>query len=42
LLDQARKEIRGYIDSYQHRPHPGLALPHPAEVAATWRLDPDA
>jgi putative transposase len=40
-LDQARKEITGYIDTYQHRPHSGLAYRTPAEVAATWRPDPD-
>ena len=36
-LDQARKEIQTYIDSYHHRPHSGLAYRTPAEVATTWR-----
>ena len=40
-LDQARKEITSYIDAYQHRPHSGLAYRTPAEVATTWRPDPD-
>jgi putative transposase len=40
-LDQARKEITGYIDGYHRRPHSRLAYRTPAEVAATWRPDPD-
>jgi hypothetical protein len=40
-LDQARTEINTYIDAYQHRPHSGLAYLTPAEVATTWRPDPD-
>jgi putative transposase len=40
-LDQARKEISDYIDAYHQRPHSGLAYRTPAEVAATWRPDPD-
>jgi hypothetical protein len=40
-LDQARKEIAAYIQSYQQRPHSGLAYRTPAEVAAAWRPDPD-
>ena len=40
-LDQARKEISGYVDGYQQRPHSPLAYRTPAEVAATWRPDPE-
>ena len=40
-LDQARTEISGYVDGYQHRPHSRLAYRTPAEVATTWRPDPD-
>ena len=40
-LDQARKQISGYIDGYQHRPHSRLAHLTPTEVAASWRRDPD-
>jgi putative transposase len=40
-LDQARKEISGYVDGYQHRPHSRLAYLTPTEVAASWRRDPD-
>jgi transposase InsO family protein len=40
-LDQARKEIGSYVNAYQRRPHSGLAYLTPAEVAATWRPDPD-
>ena len=40
-LDQARKQITAYIETYQHRPHSRLAYLTPAEVAATWRCDPD-
>ena len=40
-LDQARKEITNYIESYHQRPHSGLAYRTPAEVATTWRPDPD-
>jgi putative transposase len=40
-LDQARKEISDYIDGYQQRPHSRLAYRTPAEVAATWRPDPE-
>ena len=36
-LDQARKDISDYIDTYHHRPHSGLAYRTPAEVATTWR-----
>jgi putative transposase len=35
-LDQARKEIANYIDSYHHRPHSGLRYRTPAEVRQTW------
>ncbi len=35
-LDQARRELAGYIDDYHHRPHSGLNYRTPAEVAATW------
>jgi putative transposase len=35
-LDQARKEITTYIDSYHHRPHSGLRYRTPAEVRKTW------
>jgi putative transposase len=40
-LDQARKEISSYVQAYHRRPHSGLAYLTPAEVAATWRPDPD-
>jgi hypothetical protein len=40
-LDQARKEITGYIDDYHRRPHSGLAYRTPAEVTNIWRPDPD-
>jgi putative transposase len=40
-LDQARKEIASYIDGYHRRPHSGLAYRTPAEVATTWRPDPN-
>ncbi|NQY57173.1 MAG: IS3 family transposase [Ilumatobacteraceae bacterium] len=36
-LDQARKEITEYIDTYHHRPHSGIAYRTPAQVAETWR-----
>ena len=36
-LDQARKEIAAYIDSYHDRPHSKLAYQTPLEVAAIWR-----
>jgi putative transposase len=35
-LDQARKEIAAYIDTYHHRPHSGLCYRTPAEVQQTW------
>jgi putative transposase len=35
-LDQARKEIATYIDTYHHRPHSGLRYRTPAEVRRTW------
>ncbi len=35
-LDQARKEITTYIDSYHQRPHSGLGYRTPAEVRRTW------
>jgi putative transposase len=35
-LDQARKEIAAYIDTYHHRPHSGLRYRTPAEVKRTW------
>ncbi|HZQ64233.1 MAG TPA: integrase core domain-containing protein, partial [Gaiellaceae bacterium] len=35
-LEQARKEIAGYIDRYHHRPHSGLGYRTPAEVRRTW------
>jgi putative transposase len=35
-LDQARKEIGDYIDSYHRRPHSGLRYRTPAEVKKTW------
>jgi putative transposase len=35
-LDQARREIAAYIDSYHHRPHSGLRCRTPAEVRKTW------
>jgi putative transposase len=40
-LDQARKEIAGYVQAYHQWPHSGLAYLTPAEVAVTWRPDPD-
>ena len=36
-LDEARRAIGGYVDSYHHRPHQGLAYRTPREVAATWK-----
>ena len=35
-LDQARKEIHTYIETYHHRPHSGLRYRTPAEVRRTW------
>jgi putative transposase len=35
-LDQARKELATYIDTYHHRPHSGLRYRTPAEVRRTW------
>ena len=35
-LDQARKEIAVYIQSYHHRPHSSLRYRTPAEVRNTW------
>ena len=35
-LEQARKEIATYIQSYHHRPHSGLRYRTPAEVRQTW------
>jgi putative transposase len=35
-LDQARKEISTYIDTYHHRPHSGLRYRTPTEVRRTW------
>jgi putative transposase len=35
-LDQARKEIGEYIDTYHHRPHSGLRYRTPAELRKTW------
>jgi putative transposase len=34
-LDQARKEIAAYIDTYHHRPHSGHRYRTPAEVRQT-------
>jgi len=39
-LDQARKEIGQYVQTYHHRPHSGLGYRTPAEVARTWHPDP--
>jgi putative transposase len=39
-LDQARREVTGYVDAYHHRHHSGLAYLTQAEVATTWRPDP--
>ena len=36
-IDQARRDITEYIDTYHHRPHSGLRYRTPAEVAQTWR-----
>lgn len=36
-LDQARKEITGYITSYHGRPHSGIGYQTPTELAALWR-----
>ena len=38
-LDQARKEIAAYIDTYHRRPHSGLGYHTPTEVATTRRPD---
>ena len=35
-LDQARKEINAYIQTYHHRPHSGLRYRTPTEVRRTW------
>jgi len=35
-LDQARREIGEYIDTYHHRPHSGVRYHTPAEVRNTW------
>jgi len=35
-LDQARREIDAYIDSYHDRPHSGLRYRTPTEVRQTW------
>lgn len=35
-LDQARKEIATYIETYHHRPHSGLRYRTPADVRRTW------
>ena len=40
-LDQARTELSDDIDAYHQRPHSRLAYRTPAEVATTWRPDPD-
>ena len=40
-IDQARREIAAYIDSYPRRPHPGLGYRTPADVANTWREGQD-
>jgi putative transposase len=40
-LDQARRKISGYVDAYHRRPHSGLGYKTPADVAMTWRPDPD-
>jgi putative transposase len=36
-LDEARRKINAYINSYHHRPHSGLGYKTPAAVAATWK-----
>jgi len=36
-IDQARKEIGNYIQTYHARPHSGLAYRSPTEVAGTWQ-----
>ncbi len=40
-IDQARKEIADYIDTYHHRPHSGIGYRTPTELAATWRPNPE-
>jgi putative transposase len=35
-LDDARREIGGYVDRYHHRPHSGLNYQTPDEVRRTW------
>ena len=35
-LNQARKEIALYVDTYHHRPHSGLRYHTPAQVKRTW------
>lgn len=37
LVGNARRDGADYIQTYQHRLHSGIGLPHPTEVAATWR-----
>jgi putative transposase len=36
-IDQARREITAYIDTYHHRPHSGIGYRTPAELTETWR-----
>lgn len=36
-IDQARREITAYIDTYHHRPHSGIGYRTPTEVANTGR-----
>ena len=40
-LDDARRGIGGYIERYHHRPHSGLNYRTPAEVARTWKDQPE-
>ena len=36
-INEARRDIAEYIDTYHHRPHSGLRYRTPTEVAQTWR-----
>ena len=39
-LDHARQDITSYVNSYQHRPHPGIGYQTPTELATTWKREP--
>ena len=35
-IEQARREVHQYVESYHHRPHSGLSYRTPVEVARSW------